>query len=486
MNLPTGTLLQGGRYEIIRFISSGGFGCTYEARDTKFKSSVKSVAIKEFFVKDFCNRDADSNSVVVATQSKVELVNKLRGKFLEEADALFELEHPNIVRVTDTFEENGTAYYVMEYISGTSLAAVINKEGPLSEERAFGYIRQIANALEYVHSLNRLHLDVKPQNIMIDNSGKAVLIDFGVSKQYDEANGENTSTLIGSTPGFAPIEQSGNGVSTFTPATDIYSLGATLYKALTGETPIAAHKRAGDDDLKELPYPMNVSLAMRNAIDRSMQISRRNRPQSIGEFLALFEQSTDYVDDDRTLLDVDGSSENKSKKVKWMDFVQFCDENRFKLRMLKWVSLVNNRFWLLALPLQLLILYCTIIGILFIPVFLVYFFSYRLVISKVHDIEDTPSLYKMIRSEDGLYGLSKWGRNSSRGRLEMKYEYISRISDDMFIVKSNSKYGLYNATKRKMVVPIGCEKIELEGDRILATKDGAVAVYTDRGYRAVE
>ena len=202
MHLPIGTLLQGGRYEIISYISSGGFGCTYEARDTKFKSSVKSVAVKEFFVKDFCNRDAGSNRVVVATQSKVELVNKLRDKFLEEADALFELEHPNIVRVTDTFKENGTAYYVMEYIRGTSLAAVIEKEGALSEEKAFGYIRQIADALEYVHSLNRLHLDVKPQNIMIDNSGKAVLIDFGVSKQYDEANGENTSTLIGSTPVF--------------------------------------------------------------------------------------------------------------------------------------------------------------------------------------------------------------------------------------------------------------------------------------------
>ena len=104
MNLPIGTLLQGGRYEIIRYISSGGFGCTYEARDTKFKSSVKSVAVKEFFVKDFCNRDAGSNRVVVATRSKVELVNKLRDKFLEEADALFELEHPNIVRVTDTFK----------------------------------------------------------------------------------------------------------------------------------------------------------------------------------------------------------------------------------------------------------------------------------------------------------------------------------------------------------------------------------------------
>ncbi len=291
MNLPIGTLLQGGRYEILRYISSGGFGCTYEARDNKFKSKVKSVAIKEFFVKDFCNRDPESNSVLVATQSKTELIERLQQKFIEEAEALYDLAHPNIVRVTDKFEENNTAYYVMDYIDGRSLGKLIDEKGPLGEAEAIGYIKQIASALGFVHSHNRLHLDVKPQNIMIDQSGKAVLIDFGVSKQYDEVNGENTSTLLGCTPGYAPIEQSGNGVSEFYPSTDIYALGATLYKALTGKTPLPAHQRASSKRLKELKFPERISPATREAVECSMQLYVDNRPQSVEEFLSLLERT---------------------------------------------------------------------------------------------------------------------------------------------------------------------------------------------------
>ena len=288
--------MQGGRYEILRYISSGGFGCTYEARDNKFKSKVKSVAIKEFFVKDFCNRDPESNSVLVATQSKTELIERLQQKFIEEAEALYDLAHPNIVRVTDKFEENNTAYYVMDYIDGRSLGKLIDEKGPLGESEAIGYIKQIASALGFVHSHNRLHLDVKPQNIMIDQSGKAVLIDFGVSKQYDEVNGENTSTLLGCTPGYAPIEQSGNGVSEFYPSTDIYALGATLYKALTGETPLPAHQRASSKRLKELQFPEGISPATREAVECSMQLYVDNRPQSVAEFLELLKGSKDLRD----------------------------------------------------------------------------------------------------------------------------------------------------------------------------------------------
>ncbi len=292
MYLPVGTLLQGGRYEIIRYISSGGFGCTYEARDTKFKSKIKSVAIKEFFVKDFCCRDAEIDNSVTATRSKGGLVDKLRANFLDEANVLFEFEHPNIVRVTDVFEENGTAYYVMDYITGCTLSEIIESKGPLREDEALGYIRQVADALKYVHANNRAHLDVKPQNIMVYDDGRAVLIDFGVSKQYDEVNGENTSALVGFTPGYAPIEQSGNARVKLDAATDIYALGATLYKLLTGTTPVAATMRAGDNAFKELPFLPTVSSAMRNAIDKAMQISRNDRPQNIDEFLCLLESKT--------------------------------------------------------------------------------------------------------------------------------------------------------------------------------------------------
>ena len=120
VNLPEGTLLQGGRYEIARFIGSGGFGCTYEARHVLLG---KRVAIKEFFVSDFCNRDGQTMRVTVGTEAKRGLVEKLRGKFIKEARDLALLAHKGIVSVSDVFEENGTAYYVMDYIDGQSLDA---------------------------------------------------------------------------------------------------------------------------------------------------------------------------------------------------------------------------------------------------------------------------------------------------------------------------------------------------------------------------
>lgn len=281
-NLKPGSILHGGTYRIERFIASGGFGCTYEAVHTLLDARV---AIKEFFVKDFCNRGDDTAQITVGTLSKKGLVDRLRKKFVDEARALHSLHHPGIVSVTDIFEENGTSYFVMDFIDGESLSAKLKKEGPMSEAQALKYIRQIADALKYVHANNRLHLDIKPANIMVDNKDKAVLIDFGASKQYDEVNGENTSTLMGKTPGYAPLEQMGNDVVQFFPSTDIYALGATLYKLLTGLTPLSANMLAAGDELQ--PLPANVSAATANAIKRSMSLKRSDRPQSIDEFLRL-------------------------------------------------------------------------------------------------------------------------------------------------------------------------------------------------------
>ncbi len=285
MHLPNDTLLQGGKYKIIRFINSGGFGCTYEAEHVMLEMRI---AIKEFFIKDFCNRDEKTAHVTVGTQSKKGLVDKLRRKFIDEAKALFRLQHPNIVRVTDVFEENGTAYFVMDYIEGHSLSEIVNQEGPLSEERALKYIRQTADALQYVHEHNRLHLDVKPGNIMINSQDNAILVDFGASKQYDEEDGENTSTLLGKTPGYAPLEQIGNDVVKFMPATDIYALGATLYKLLSGVTPLSANLLASGEDLD--PLPANISKPTRQAIASAMQINKKKRPQTIAEFVSMLSE----------------------------------------------------------------------------------------------------------------------------------------------------------------------------------------------------
>jgi formylglycine-generating enzyme required for sulfatase activity len=284
MHLPNNTLLQGGKYRIIRFISSGGFGCTYEAEHTMLE---KRVAIKEFFVKTFCNRDENTAHVTVGTQSQKPLVSKLRKKFIEEAKAVSQLQHPNIVNVSDVFEENGTAYFVMDYIDGRSLSDIVNHDGPLPEAKALKYIRQVALALQYVHEQNRLHLDIKPGNIMVNAVDQAILIDFGASKQYDEESGENTSSLLGKTPGYAPIEQMGNDVRKFTPATDIYALGATLYKLLSGVAPLSSTDLAGGEELS--PLPARVSASTVHAIAAAMTMNKSKRPQSVKEFLALLD-----------------------------------------------------------------------------------------------------------------------------------------------------------------------------------------------------
>ena len=309
MTLPVDTLLQGGKYRIVRFISSGGFGCTYEAIHVNMEERV---AIKEFFVKDFCNRDETTAHITVGTVGKRALVDKLRRKFADEARALYKLKHPGIVRVSDVFEENGTAYYVMDYVDGLSLGEIVKRDGALPEARAVRYIRQVAEALRYVHDHNRLHLDIKPGNIMIDSDDNAILIDFGASKQYDEEAGENTSTLMGKTPGYAPLEQMGNDVVKFLPATDIYALGATLYKLLTGITPLSANVLASGEELD--PLPETISEPTRRAISAAMQIRKNDRPQTIDAFLALLDASTAAASDE-TVFDDDATVVTASQQA---------------------------------------------------------------------------------------------------------------------------------------------------------------------------
>lgn len=279
-------ILQNGKYRVIRPLACGGFGNTYEGELILLH---KKVAIKEFFVKDFCNREEGTGYVTVATQNNRKLIDRLKLKFLEEASALYSMKHKNIVRVTDVFEENETAYYVMDFVDGESLHDKVRREGALSESQAVFYIKQVADALRYVHSQNRLHLDVKPGNIMIDQCNNVYLIDFGASKQYEEKDGENTSTLLGQTPGYSSLEQIGNDVATFTPATDIYSLGATLYKLVTGITPPSASLLAGGE---EINFHIPISATTRTAILQSMQANKRIRPQSIDEFIALLNGQT--------------------------------------------------------------------------------------------------------------------------------------------------------------------------------------------------
>ena len=285
MQLKPGSLICGGKYRIEKVLGQGGFGITYLAEQT---SLGRRVALKEFFMKEHCDRETSTSYVTVPSAGSRELVERFREKFIKEARQIATFENSHIVRVIDVFEDNGTAYYVMEYLDGKSLEAIVREQGSLAEADAVKYIRNIADALSEVHARNFLHLDVKPANVMLNKNGEAVLIDFGISKHYDDSGNQTSSGLMAFSDGYAPLEQyNRGGLSDFTPAIDIYALGATLFKLLTGMTPPHASV-INNDGLPVLPQ--EISPAVRNAVETAMQPRRKDRPQSIADFLALLDK----------------------------------------------------------------------------------------------------------------------------------------------------------------------------------------------------
>ena len=281
IQLAKGSLLQNGTFRIEKVLGQGGFGITYLATQEILE---RKVCIKEFFMRDFCSRSESDSSVTLGTSANKELMERYLAKFVKEARTISQLEHPNIIHIHDIFKENGTAYYVMDYIEGESLSNLVKRRGALPEEEAVTYIRAVAEALKYVHARSINHLDVKPGNIMVRASDHNVfLLDFGLSKQYDAAGYQTSSTPLGISHGYAPIEQySPEGIKTFSPQTDIYSLGATLYYLVTGLTPPSASELSDT----ELIFK-NISIPIRNAIQQAMNFQRKNRPQDINAFLAL-------------------------------------------------------------------------------------------------------------------------------------------------------------------------------------------------------
>ena len=287
MHLQVGTFLQGGKYKIEKVLGQGGFGITYLAIQDLLD---RKVCIKEFFYKEYCERDEATSHVSLGTQSNREIVERFMVKFIKEARTISLHEHPNIIRIHDIFKENNTAYYVMEYIEGESLNDMVNHKGALSESEALDYIKQVASALDFIHQQSINHLDVKPANIMVRRSdNKAILIDFGLSKQYDIQGSQTSTTPVGISHGYAPMEQyKQGGVSTFSPQTDVYSLGATLYKLVTGNTPPQAMDIL-DEGLPDMSD--SISKNVQDAIIKAMETLRKKRPQSIQEFSKLLNAS---------------------------------------------------------------------------------------------------------------------------------------------------------------------------------------------------
>ena len=288
--LPKGTILHG-NLRVDEYLSSGGFGNTYVVTHTGFD---KRLAVKEFFMKNVSERDKSSNAVVVNTAGKVDEFNSQLEKFKKEARRLFDLDNEHIVKVHELFDENNTAYYVMDYIEGESLAERIQRtHAPMTEPQVMDVLTQVLDALRVVHSRGLWHLDIKPGNIMMDRQGKVKLIDFGASKQLDaDKGGAAATSVIAFTMGYAPIEQMDKMYDRIGPWTDFYALGATLFHLLTGNIPPYPSEIVDDESVGKqsvLPMPQTSEM-MRSLIVWMMNPSRSRRPQSVAEIQAYLNQ----------------------------------------------------------------------------------------------------------------------------------------------------------------------------------------------------
>ena len=289
--LQVGTILHG-TYKIESYLASGGFGNTYLAKNIEFDETY---AIKEFFVKGVCQRDGNSTTISVSNAENTNSFEQQREKFKKEARRLRSLSNPHIVKVYDLFEENGTAYYVMDYVDGENLSARLKRtNAPLAESEVRNYLNQILDGLEAIHNEGMFHLDIKPANIMVDSHDVVKLIDFGASKQQSTVGGATMSTGISYTNGYAPSEQMAQSYDKFGPWTDFYALGATVYKLLTNQDPPSVSDLSEDEtEDKHLALPMtNVSGEMKKLVVWMMQEKRLKRPKNVGEIRRILQQSS--------------------------------------------------------------------------------------------------------------------------------------------------------------------------------------------------
>ena len=278
--LPPGRRL--GEYRIERCLGSGGFGITYSAIDEHLD---RRVAIKEYLPKSLAMRDANDRVTVVTAEDEADFRWGL-DRFLDEARALARFDHPNIVGVKRFLEAHGTGYIVMEHVDGEPLSEMLKRKATLTEPEIREHVLPLAAGLSDIHAAGLLHRDIKPSNIVVRADGVPVLIDFGSARLAVNAKSQSLTAVV--TPGYAPLEQySAKGRQL--PATDIYALGAVLYRCVTGVTPRDATERALEDQLAPVAGAADgvYSDGLLTAIDAALAMRIDDRPHDVDAFLKL-------------------------------------------------------------------------------------------------------------------------------------------------------------------------------------------------------
>jgi len=284
-------------YEIKEILGQGGFGITYLAHDANLDEDV---AIKEFLPIELASREGDY-SIHPLSESHRKNFEWGLDRFIKEARTLTKFKHPSIVRVRNVFEANNTAYMVMEYENGESMQQLLSRRKTLEEAELIKVIIPLLGGLEVVHETGFIHRDIKPANIFIRDDGSPVLLDFGSARQ---ALGEETKTLTSLvSPGYAPFEQYYSKSDEQGPFTDIYGLGATLYRAVTGVGPMDAVDRSKSILQNSTDSIVTASKIAKGryserflaAIDHAMKFKSEERPQTVSEWKREFELPNDPI-----------------------------------------------------------------------------------------------------------------------------------------------------------------------------------------------